>query len=416
MVSSTVSENGDSTPVVKSTPAVGVPPGDYRLVGWDMDATGRRLIDEICQIAGYTPSSNYGQYVMPFKDLNPPARKRHNIRVVTIGKYRMLKDNKTNKVLKTKSEISALIDFITWLETVKGDAADGIILVYHEPRKVIPSMILESLRKFNLLDRFKQTVKGFLNGFNFAEVKCADTVRTFSLRTLSRVMLDKEEELDNAVDRARLALQVVQHLSMGEESTKGGEGSGSGDSDAATKGTIELIREFVQPTEEEEKELEGLKLVVNRQNSLRPVFGASLCQSRRERQHASLLRRLLAEAGVDYAELKEAWSSGKKEGLQKLISQKITGAKDEEGAELLEVLECHFDPEKKPQPKANIEKKEGKKANANKSAAESKENNKSADSGTESPDTTTTGSPLKEKPVPQETLPQIESLVIDGTK
>lgn len=93
--------------------------------------------------------------------------------------------------MKTKSEISALIDFITWLESVKGDAADGIILVYHEPRKVIPSMLLESLRKFNLLDRFNQTVKGFANGFNVAEVKCADTVRTFSLRTLSRVMLDK---------------------------------------------------------------------------------------------------------------------------------------------------------------------------------------------------------------------------------
>lgn len=94
-------------------------------------------------------------------------------------------------MLKTKSEISALTDFITWLESVKGDAVDGIILVYHEPRKVIPLMLLESLRKFNLLDRFKQSVKGFANGFNVAEVKCADTVRTFSLRTLSRVMLDK---------------------------------------------------------------------------------------------------------------------------------------------------------------------------------------------------------------------------------
>ncbi|XP_046433574.1 maternal protein exuperantia [Neodiprion virginianus] len=402
MVSSTVVENGETiAPVVSSSPAVGVPPGDYRLVGWDMDATGRRLIDEICQIAGYTPSSSYGQYVMPFKDLNPPARKRHNIRVVTIGKYRMLKDNKTNKVLKTKSEISALIDFITWLESVKGDAADGVILVYHEPRKVIPSMLLESLRKFNLLDRFKQTVKGFANGFNVAEVKCADTVRTFSLRTLSRVMLDKEEELDNAVDRARLALQVIQHLSAGEETAKGAESSGSGDSDAATKGTIELIREFVQPTHVEEKELAGLKLVLNRQNSLRPVFGMLLRQSRRERQHASLLRRLLAEANVDYVELQEVWSNEKREGLQKLIKEKVTGAKENEEEELLEVLECHFDPEKKMKPKLSVEKKVGKKGNIGKGAVESKENIKN-ESATESPDTTTTSSPLKEKLVPQE--------------
>lgn len=395
MVSSVVIENEQPTTETKSSLSVGIPPGDYRLVGWDMDATGRKLIDEICQIAGYTPSSTYAQYVMPFKDLNPPARKRHNMRVVTIGKYRMLKDSKTNKMLKTKSEISALTDFLTWLESVKGDAVDGIILVYHEPRKVIPAMLLESLKKFNLLDRFKQTVKGFANGFNIAEAKWANTVRAFSLRTLSRVILNKEEELDSAVDRARLALQIVQHLSTAEENAKGGEGSGSGDSDTTTTKIVELIREFVQSIHDEENELAELKLVLKRQSSLKPIFGALFRVNRRERQHASPLRRLLAEAGVEYAQLQEAWSNEKKAGLEKLIKEKIIAVEDKNLADLLDVLECHFDPEKKPQPRVEQEKTIKKEVSK---VGDVKENNNKSESGTESPDTTMTNSPVKEKP------------------
>jgi hypothetical protein len=110
-------------------------------------------------------------------------------------------------VLKTKSEIYGLSDFIQWLENVKGNA-DGVILVSHEPRKVAVPLLLEALHKYSLLERFSAVVKGFANGYRVAEVKCAKTVRSFSLRTLSRVLLNNEEDLDNAADRARLAFQV----------------------------------------------------------------------------------------------------------------------------------------------------------------------------------------------------------------
>lgn len=93
-------------------------------------------------------------------------------------------------MIKSKSEVSALIDFLTWLESVK-DTADGVILVYHEPRKVIPAMLLESLKKYDLLDRFKRSVKGFANGFSIAEEKYATSAHIFSLRTLSRTLLNK---------------------------------------------------------------------------------------------------------------------------------------------------------------------------------------------------------------------------------
>ena len=93
MVSTTtVKENGVENNTCK------LPPGKYRLVGFDLDLTGRRLIDEICHIAAYTPNNQFSQYVMPFKDLNVTAKNRHLLKVVTVGKYRMLKSVKTGKV------------------------------------------------------------------------------------------------------------------------------------------------------------------------------------------------------------------------------------------------------------------------------------------------------------------------------
>lgn len=399
MVSSTVVENEQSSPPRKSC-AVGIGPGNYQLVGWDMDSTGKRVIDEICQIAGYTPSSSYSQYVMPFNNLNPPAMKRHNMKVVTIGKYRALKDNKTNKVIKTKSEVFALTDFLTWLESIKGDATDGIILVYHEPRKVIPAMLIESLKKYNLLEGFKQIVKGFANGFNVAEVKCTNTVHSFSLRTLSKTLLNQEKQLDNAKNRAYLALQIVQHLSSLED-TKGSEVNGSGDSDSAMKKTVEFIREFVQPVEMEEQEYAELKIVFERQNSLRPIFGMYR-ENRRERQHASPLRRLLAEAGIEYSLLQEAWNNENKEGLEKLIKKKLTTVDEKQIEELLIILEGYFDPEKKSKLRISGEKNEIKTENSQTNA--DKENNNKCGSGAESPDTTTTNSPLKTKTEPSENI------------
>lgn len=105
MVSTTVKENG-----VQGGEVSGLPPGDYSLVGWDLDTTGRRLIDEICHIAAYSPTDTFSQYVMPFRDLNIMAQRRHNIRVITVGRYRMLKDSKTGKVSCTDCIIAPTSD------------------------------------------------------------------------------------------------------------------------------------------------------------------------------------------------------------------------------------------------------------------------------------------------------------------
>lgn len=99
MVTSEKPASGDGdTPRLIIPKAEGLPVGNYRIVGWDLDFSGRRLVDEILQIAAYTPDKQFSLYVMPSRDLNLAARRRHNLKVVTIHRYRVLKHIKNNKV------------------------------------------------------------------------------------------------------------------------------------------------------------------------------------------------------------------------------------------------------------------------------------------------------------------------------
>ncbi|RZC34386.1 hypothetical protein BDFB_007698 [Asbolus verrucosus] len=259
MVQNDSSNSGDesSTPTMLENPAKGIPTGKYRLVGWGVDTTGRRLIDEICQIAAYTPKSQFSQYIMPFADLNPSYRRKHSIRVVNTGRYRMLKDMRSNKFVKTKSDISALTDFLSWLEGIQGDASDGIILIYHEIRKASPGMLLEVLRRYNLLERFNKIVKGFANGFNIAQAKCAKTTKSFSLRVMSKVLLNREDEdFSSAVDRARVSYQIAAHLAQGERQELDEQKESTG----MEPEIIDFVCPFTNPICAEEDEIAQFKV------------------------------------------------------------------------------------------------------------------------------------------------------------
>lgn len=177
------------------------------------------------QLAAYTPDKQYSQYIMPIMNLNPAARQRHQIRVITVGFFRMLKSMHTYKVVKTKTEIAALQDFLTWLEELKESdpKSDGIILVYHEMRKFAPYMLLEAIKKYDLLERFLRTVKSFANGLAVAEEKCS-SIKFFNLPQLSKVLLNKEEVSEkqryqyegNASVRAQMTFEILQHLANGK--------------------------------------------------------------------------------------------------------------------------------------------------------------------------------------------------------
>lgn len=349
-------QNENSTPSEETAPLImekckGVPNGKYRLVGWEIDTTGKRLIDEICQLAAYTPKSQFSQYIMPYPDITPLYVRKHAICVVTTFRYRMLKDLNTNHFIKTKSEISALTDFLQWLEENRGDATDGIILVYHELRKSSPGMLLEALRRYNLIERFNNVVKGFANGFQIAQAKCGKTTKSFSLRVMAKILLNQENvELFSAKDRAKTAYEVAVHLAQGEKQEL--DSKASGDSTGLERHLIEFICPFTNPINAEEEEIEELKNLIKIQNTFRPVFDNLLKASRPDRQNANRLRRLLAENNINYDKLKDAYATEAKEGLDKILKSEVTNAKEKDLSELLEILDCFFDPGKKPvQPK-----------------------------------------------------------------
>lgn len=70
------------------------------------------------------------------------------------------------------------------------------------------------------------------------------------------------------------------------------------------------------------------------------------------RQHASHLRRLLAENNLDYNQLNSSFVDGGRNALETLLKEHVPDVKPEDFNELLEILDCYFDPDKKPvQPK-----------------------------------------------------------------
>lgn len=63
--------------------------------------------------------------------------------------------------------------------------------------------------RYDLLDRFKAVVKGFANCHEFIKVHCAQTMVTYSLKTLAKILLDKEpKRLHDAFERAKLVHEV----------------------------------------------------------------------------------------------------------------------------------------------------------------------------------------------------------------
>lgn len=66
--------------------AVSPPPPEpaYKVACIALDLTGRKLIDEICQIGGYYhPDKSFSQYVMPHRDISRGASRTFGIKIFT---------------------------------------------------------------------------------------------------------------------------------------------------------------------------------------------------------------------------------------------------------------------------------------------------------------------------------------------
>eukprot|EP00090_Calanus_glacialis_P032374 TRINITY_DN53640_c0_g1_i1.p1 TRINITY_DN53640_c0_g1~~TRINITY_DN53640_c0_g1_i1.p1 ORF type:complete len:341 (-),score=128.54 TRINITY_DN53640_c0_g1_i1:512-1534(-) len=313
-----------------ATTEQGLQPGKYQAVAWDLDTTGRRLIDEICQIGGFyktvaaeSDDNTFSQYVMPYRNPNPGARRSFGIKVVNIGRYRMLKDLNTGKILKTKSEVSALQDFMSWLGRAKGES-DGVILICHEPqRKVLVPLLLEALYKYNLLPAFTNVVKGFCNTSTVvSELGDKEKITSLSLRSLCKTVLgDTNLPTNSATDRCRVLVDILAAVTGGENSLI----------------NVDKIIEYTQTVQSEEGQLKSLKDVLGTQGTLRPIFESQLKQKRLVRERAMNLRRTIAEAGLDYSALESAYKDG---SIRKQLEP--TKAPTDDIDEIVKLIEEHF--------------------------------------------------------------------------
>lgn len=326
--------------------------GKYSYVGFDIDTTGRRLIDEILQIAAYTPDSQYSQHIMPLMNLNPGARQRHQVRVINVGFFRMLKCMKNYKVIKTKTEIATLNEFLNWLEKLKEDK-DGIILLYHEQSKLAPYMLIESMKKFNLFDKFTSIVKAFVNGYDLSvDEQKGKGLRYLTLSQNYKVHADnlkidvketkEDEEFEgNAAVRAKLSYEICKLMSYE------GEMKEDLDENAINDLMNKFIAEKARPIVRELDELVEMEENISRQTDMRDIFLTYFSTSRFHRRRALDFRRALADKNHDMKSLQEIWDAEKREGIEKLVKS-LESIKEEDYEELINILEHHFDVEKQP--------------------------------------------------------------------
>lgn len=308
--------------------------GRYHTVTWDLDTTGRRLIDEICQVAGFYKNGSeectYSQYVMPHKNPNPGARRSFGIKVTSMGRYRMLKDVETGRILKTKSEVSALQDFITWLKEAQVKTqSDGIILVSHEPaRKVLIPLFLEAIRRYDLFGAFSDVVVAFANSVKVVEQFAdSDKVTSFSMRSLCKTLLNNTNPATtSACDRAKVLVEILSKVVSKDNSEKLDDAK---------------ILSVATSVKVEQEEVQNLKSVLGTQGTLRPIFEGQLKQKRAVREHAISLRKLVAEAGLQYSDLAQIYENSQ-ESRHETLKARIEEASDKEVEDLVHLLDKHF--------------------------------------------------------------------------
>ncbi|XP_023175888.2 maternal protein exuperantia-like isoform X2 [Drosophila hydei] len=306
---------------------------DFKPIAIDIDTTGRRLCDKL---AVFAPTGHFEQYIMPSMNLNSAARQRHQVRVKRLKGNRVLKAMLTNKVIKSESELAGFQKFIAWLEEQSSRESD-IVIIYHEERKFMPLMIVQSLIKFNMLATFSKLVLGFVNTNNIAKSMLSGADRAFlSVRNLS-ILLTKDKDnkkpgkefIGNATVRAKLMFNVAVEL-CGRE-PRGGN-------------LCDALKPYIESTDAQVIELDKGYMALKRQNSFRPLF-IDYFKTTVQRVRAVKFRIVLAENGLDLNILSAIWKDIHIQGLISTL-QPISNLSDKEKAELVALLDSYLDPNK----------------------------------------------------------------------
>jgi len=370
---------------------------NYKVMSFAVDLTGKKLIDEICHLTACQGEQTlYDQYIMPYRDVSRSSTRTHGIRIYTLlGKYRVLKDLNTMKSLHTKSEYSAIHDFIQWLKEMKGES-QGIILAFHDvtSNKATP-FLMEALDRYNMTDEFFDVVKGFVNCCTLAAAHPDLQGKSLSLYSLARRLLNEDTDLkreDNSTeDEAKKSeAETTETETKTEKREDSKDESAETDKDSKDgkkrrvrfrgRGfvrdkerehiniihsskyraltTYKLIHKFVMSPETSLTDEELLKFVSGKEKeielmhqqrelavkvrSLRPIFAPHIRQGFKERSRAVLLRRYLIDAAVDYNTLKQAYEENGRDGVVRIVEETSAKKKPQNQEELIEMIHNHF--------------------------------------------------------------------------
>lgn len=248
-------------------------------------------------------------------------------------------------------------------------------------------MILESLKKYNLLDRFLNTVKSFANGLNLAKANANESLQHYTLRKLSKFLKSNNVSNDNAAVadsinandveassttpeaaatqqqqknnnnnnkasshnerelfdgsasvRAKLAYEVALHLSNTD----------SNESIASPNAVDKMhtaLSPYAQPIACDLNELQTQNENLERQNSFRPVFLNYFKTTLYHRVRAVKFRIILAEHGYDLQTLNAIWTEKNRDGLVDVL-QVMEELKEEDKTELADLFDSYYDPAK----------------------------------------------------------------------
>jgi len=298
-------------------------PGNYKIASFDLDTTGRRLVDEICQIGCHSLNSQkeespFTQYVIPHRNPNKAARRAYGICVVNIGRYRMLRDINTGEILKTKSEISALQDFLVWLEKVK-EHSDGVILVSHEQEKaILVPLLIQAFQRYDLMPQFCKLVKGFCNSANvISKLGNKDEITSLSLRSLCKTVLRNTTiPTTSAVDRCKCVYEILSRV---------------------TGDKMEEVVTFTNAVDKEVDNLAQLQKIELLQSTMRPIFVNLMKEGWQVRERMLKIRRAIALQDIQYKTLQESMKKGE---LDLLLSKVVLEEGDKQ--EMMDVINNHF--------------------------------------------------------------------------
>ena len=195
--------------------------------------------------------------------------------------------------------MSALQDFISWLESCRG-SSEGVLLVAHEPqRKVVVPLLLEALAKYRLEESFKAVVSGFVSSSDAIEaLGDSNTITSLSLRSLCKTVLgDTSLPTSSATQRCSALLAILARVVAAEGAVVPADKLlPFSTSVAAEQRQLGQLKDVLGTQVRAKKLLlQGLLHPIQTQGTLRPIFEAQLKQKRVVRERAMALRRTIAE-------------------------------------------------------------------------------------------------------------------------